>query len=243
MNNNRLTETDHINQTNKKKGIMMKKKIIGILAAVIAAVTFAGCSAQAEPAAGVSAAPEETAAATPGGTEAAAPEGTEGNAALEYDGEVLAGESIFGKVKSIVGNEIELELANPPFEMGAPGEGGAAGADVKQRAVTITEGDDGGVQVSEAEAGEVPKGAVRDEQSATYAVTTEGGQVHIVGGEDGEKMELEYTGESKSVIIPAGVSITSMVGEATIDAVKKGSVLMLMVDAKTGTATSVMIME
>lgn len=230
----------------------MKKKIISILLAMMAIAVFAGCSPQSVPT------PEETAAQ---GEQEIPPEQSEepSDAAMEEptgeespapEGEVeaLAGETVFGKVKNVVGNEVELELAKPPFEIGTPGDdgsmggitGSASGATSQQ--VIVNENRDS-AQLSE-DAGASAEGG---NDSVSFSVATEDGVVQTFGGgENGEKMELEYTGESKSIIIPAGVEIVNMIGgETTMDAVKKGSVLMLTVDESSGTptATSILIME
>lgn len=227
----------------------MKKKIIGILAAVLVFAAFAaGCSQQAtpeetgtpatqeqqeSPSPSSSEEPENTASGEPAGEESPAP---------GEQAEVIPGETFFGKVKSIVGNEAELELAKPPFDINTEGTdggaGGAASASSGQQSIVI---DDGGSVQKADEAGADPG----DSSVAVYG-STEDGQVFSIGGEDGEKMELEYTGESKNILIPAGVEIINLTGgEATLDAVKKGSVLMVTVDESSGTptATSIMIME
>ena len=242
----------------------MKKKTIWIvvMVMVIMIAMITGCSAHTDPAAPVP--PEGSSSAAPEGS--AAPEETEGaqspgspdtesveNAGVADDGEAVGVVPIFGKVKRIVGNEIELELAKPPFDIAAPGTGAAKETEgggtpdsyVKSETRIFTEGDNGAVIMDEEAKDSSDASEQSDEKSMTYFATGQDGQVHVFGGEDGEKMELDYTGESKSILIPAGVDIVSLAGEATIDAVKKGSVLMLMVDESSGTpmATSLTIME
>ena len=119
----------------------MKKKLMGILAAAIAVVTCAGCSAQTQPIAEANAALQEQTETQPEKTETAAPEeaGADGNAAPESTGEVQAGEMVVGKGKSIVGNEIELELANPPFDMGKDGAAETAGGDEPYVDIVVSE--------------------------------------------------------------------------------------------------------
>lgn len=107
----------------------------------------------------------------------------------------------FGKIKGLVGNEIEVDLAkNKAFDQAqqeAEEKGGDAGDG--QMAATIT---------SEASEGVAPVGS-----------GTEG---------KADKMELDYTGEIKSFIIPAGAQILGLGGvEASMSDVKEGSVVFI----------------
>lgn len=223
----------------------MKKTLLTILAAAMVGIMAFGCSSPA-PAAEQSAAPQEEQVAE--GTEEEAPalpgeEQPEENPAPEEGDiipeEAIEGEMLYGKVKSIVGNEIELEVAKPPF---ADIQGGDQhSGDSMQAAGAISfsvEAADGGAQVFEAtdvgdatgEAAPV-SGTISSEDSAQTIVAVEGadGKMQVIGGGGEDGMELEYTGETKNVIIPAGAEIMNVKGEGTLESIKKGSVLMLMV--------------
>ena len=57
-------------------------------------------------------------------------------------------------------------------------------------------------------------------------------------------MDLEYTGESESYTIPAGVKIIGINGnEEQLSAIKKGSVLAITKDDATGAVTTINIFE
>ena len=149
------------------------------------------------------------------------------------------GASLFGRVKSIVGNEIELEIAKAPFGM-EPGNGAVTGkssgtnGEVREFVYESTIDPDG---VGEIESGD----GVSSQSQVVIAMEGEDGQVHIIGEPGGENMNLEYTGESKSIIIPAGVAIMNMLGgEGTLNDIKKGSVLMVGVDDENAIAPTVL---
>ena len=97
----------------------------------------------------------------------------------------------FGKVKTVVGNEIELELAKEPFS------------------------EDDEEPKSEEEAGGSMAAATLTPSSTATSI------------ENLPKMELEYTGETKSMTLPAGVSIMNKGVEGDLSAIKEGSVVMI----------------
>ena len=197
----------------------MKKTVVTLM---IVAVVFmlAGCST-----------PTETVVEIPEVTESTV---TEGEAAT----------ILFGKVKSIVGNEIEIEVAEQPFDAESA-ESGEAGDSSSSEYREFT------YEVSEGE--ELPEGleGLEGESSSSTAtvIAVEGsdGEMKIIGGGSEEKMELNYTGESKNIIIPAGTEIANLIGgSSTLEDIKKGSVLMLGIDdenAETPKAMNVIIME
>lgn len=153
-----------------------------------------------------------------------------------------AGAIVFGKVKSVVGNEIELEIAEPPFDLDAESVEGSGDSQIqtKEFIYEFEEGEEppegvNGLDVT----GEASSGVI-------IAVSGEDGEMKVIGGEDGEKMDLKYTGESKSVIIPTGIKIMNLIGSGTLEDIKKGSVLMITVDDETASALKaldVIIME
>jgi outer membrane murein-binding lipoprotein Lpp len=114
-------------------------------------------------------------------------------------------EIFFGKVKSITGNEVEIEMALFPDwnkdEDIKPGDKKKPGA-----------------SQSKAEIRENPSG-----QEDYYAPDPDSS----IFGEDGE-INLTYTGESKALIIPAGADIRNILGgKASLQEIKKGSALMI----------------
>ncbi len=207
----------------------MKKMITVILAGVLA-TTLWGCSTGAP---AVTPQPEPT-------QEVAQEQNAEGEQGEAAPPDAQKTTNIFGKVKNIVGNEIELELANPPFEMGEPDAGTEEGASIAMTPATT-------VMVDE-EA--LPEGADSDgDGEITISVADGDGSVNVVdGASGGNKMELNYTGETKSVIIPTGIDIMSVLTgkSAKLEDIKKGSVLLLTVDdaqAERMNAQNITIME
>lgn len=59
-----------------------------------------------------------------------------------------------------------------------------------------------------------------------------------------ERIEMEYTGETKSFTIPAGAKITEGLGqEGKISSLKKGSVIMILANKESGVVADVTIMD
>lgn len=117
-------------------------------------------------------------------------------------------EFIYGKVKSIIGNEVEIEIGLAP-----DWDGSSSNADKG-----IEPGTEPGVSMVKVEERENPPGFedfhIPDPNNPIY-------------GENGE-INLTYTGESRTLIIPAGADIRNTLGKkATLDSIKKGSVLMI----------------
>ncbi len=229
------------------------KKIVTVVLAGVLTVSLLGCSAKAPAAESPNAAspsPEQSQTAPEQSAEAPseAPSlPSDGQApdtnAQAPDADVQSFTSVFGKVKSIVGNEIELELAKPPFDLGAPegeegGEAVAAAAAAPAKSVTVT-----------SEESDINTESADSESPKMMFESADGSVVVVSESDDGtSKLELEYTGESKSITIPAGISIMNMLTgkSARLEDIKKGSVLMLGVDdaaAERASAQSVAIME
>ena len=123
----------------------------------------------------------------------------------DSDENAQLGEKIYGRVKSVIGNEVEIELGNVPDWGGGNGD---EDDDKKKPGVPM-------VKVSEREN---PEGFedfyAPDPFSPIY-------------GENGE-INLIYTGEGKTFTIQAGTEIRNTLGKtATLDEIKKGSVLMI----------------
>ena len=121
---------------------------------------------------------------------------------------------VYGKISGITGNEIELSVAKLPEGYGAVDDGDK----------TESQGDEGG--------------------GVAAAMITE-----AVEGTQGEgytppKLELELTGENKTITVPAGVKITGTSGkEEKLSALKKGSVIMLLMDTQTNAVSEISICE
>lgn len=117
-----------------------------------------------------------------------------------------SGKNIYGRVKSIIGNEVEIELGKAPDW---DGDNGDDGEDKKKPGIST-------VKVAEKEN---PPG-VED-----YYAPDPSNPIY---GENGE-INLTYTGESITLTILAGTEIRNVLGKtATLEEIKKGSVLMLM---------------
>ena len=59
-----------------------------------------------------------------------------------------------------------------------------------------------------------------------------------------DRIEMEYTGETKSFTIPAGAKITEGLGqEGKISSLKKGSVIMILANKESGVVADVTIMD
>lgn len=129
----------------------------------------------------------------------------------------------FGKVEKQVGNEIELNLAKENTVNNEGGEGEGNGG------LTYSSSTDGGTADMGASV------VVSDVVEATESI---GGTFEVSGG-DGvamkqevidsskNKLELEYTGENKSLIIPAGATIFDFTTgkEIKMSDIKDGAVI------------------
>lgn len=210
------------------------KKILMVTLAALLLLSLAACAAPATPD-DASAAPSEAADAPSEGASASA------------DGSVdepQPAETLFGKVKSLVGNELTLDLAKQPEGSGAPGEGGSyedsiqseGGVAVQAPSISVTEKADAG----DAAGGEA--GGDGDVKVGYHAVDGSG-NVTIVNPDNMPKIDLEYTGETKELTIPAGLQIFDMMGkEVKMADLKEGNVLMIMQN-EDGSIASIAVME
>ena len=126
-----------------------------------------------------------------------------------------------GKVKKIVGNEIEIELAK--------------NQDVSGNGSRLPEG----VQFQESiggDLGSIPEGSQSLTEDSGEAISqdsisidpSEGGQVFQLGDPgDNEKLELEYTGETIKITIPTGANIFDMRSgsDSKLSAIKTNSII------------------
>lgn len=123
----------------------------------------------------------------------------------------------FGKVKSIVGNELELEIANE---------------DVL------------GIVFEDEEKNENSEGESQPATALTPA--TEPDSTEVVSGDaNKDKMKLEYTGEIEKLVIPGGVNIMELsVGkEGKISDIKDGSVIIIYTDKTSNSISKIDILE
>lgn len=126
-----------------------------------------------------------------------------------------------GKVKKIVGNEIEIELAKDQ--------------DVSGNGSKLPEG----VQFQESiggDSGSIPEGSQSLTEGSGEAISqdlisidpSEGGEVLQLGDPgDNEKLELEYTGETIKITIPTGANIFDMRSgsDSKLSAIKTNSII------------------
>ncbi|MGL4336092.1 MAG: hypothetical protein ACRCST_04295 [Turicibacter sp.] len=154
--------------------------------------------------------------------------------------------SYFGKVETVIGNEVSLKLADQPDMEGVVLEEG--------NGLNITSIGEVGVGVTEAIGSTI---TMTEGSSESFDVTGDGGaifnegdmMVAVPSGEGEGNLEdvfanIEYSGESKSIVVPAGVEIfnfkTGKDGKLTD--IKEGSILMMYADANTNTVTRIEIM-
>ncbi|EGC91819.1 MULTISPECIES: hypothetical protein [Turicibacter] len=122
---------------------------------------------------------------------------------------------VYGKVKSIIGNEIEVSLAKNPFEL-------------SEEELEALEGEielEGGMEIGQA--------VTVTDSIAAMPSDGEGGNFSLLIGEQ-EPLELGYTGETKSFTIPTGTTILNYLtgGEGSINDIKEGSVIAIAMDGE-----------
>ena len=208
----------------------MKKILIAVLSTILF-LSLAACSAPAAPEA--SSVPSESSAPAEG--EASPSEGADGTG-------VKAVTPLYGKVKSLVGNNLTLDLAKQPeggdastvIPEGAVPDTGEHEASVgSSKSVTVTGGDEEGGSEGEGEG----------EANSIFFSEDANGNVVQVNPEDMPKLELEYTGETKDLTIPAGLKIYDSIGkEIKMSELKEGNGLMVM-QSEDGSRESITSME
>ncbi len=205
------------------------KKILMVALSAMLLLSLAACSAPAAPEA--SGIPSESSAPAEG--EASPSEGADGT-----DAQTVT--PLYGKVKSLVGNSLTLDLAKQPeggdastvIPEGAVPDTGEYEASVgNSKSVTVTGGDEEGGNEGEGEANSI------------FFSEDANGNVVQVNPEDMPKLELEYTGETKDLTIPAGLKIYDSIGkEIKMSDLKEGNVLMVM-QGEDGSIESIIVME
>lgn len=125
-----------------------------------------------------------------------------------------------GKVKSVVGNEIEIELAK---------DQDIGGNDSKSKGEVQFEESVG--EGSESASGEIKSMTENDGETIkqdSVSMPSDGGEVFEFGkgGED-KKVELEYTGKTMKITVPTGASIFDMRSrsESKLSAIKANSII------------------
>ncbi len=121
----------------------------------------------------------------------------------------------FGKVKSILGNEIELEIAN----------GDAIGIGDEEEEEDNSEESTPAAGLTEAMTGE--------------------NKEFVSGDANKKKMELEYTGEIENITIPGGVTVIDLITgkDGKISDIKDGSVVIVYTEPTAGTISKIEILE
>jgi len=198
------------------------KKVIMIVLSALMLLSLAACSAPAAPSADANA-----------------------SGSADSSGTAAAGQELFGKVKSLVGNELKLDLAKTPDQgtidsLTGGGEGGQGGISVSRSdAADAGSFETGADDDSAAE----PKQGDTVSGGTVLAVGDDGESQIIYGGGDAQKMELEYTGESKDLSIPAGLPISDQFGKELKPAeLKEGNVLMVTL-GDDGKPVSILVIE
>lgn len=220
-----------MNKQTRKENKNMKKILMAALSAILL-LSLAACSVPAAPQ-GSSGALESSAPPASGDSPA---EDTGGTSAQTV-------ETLYGKVKSLVGNNLTLDLAKQPEDGGTstvipegaePDTVGEA-AISSSKSVTVTDNGDAGE--SDGEGGGESDGSVQ------YFAEDASGNIVQVNPEDMPKLELEYTGEVRELTIPAGLKIYDSIGkELKMSDLKEGNVLMV-TQNEDGSIASLIVME
>ena len=135
------------------------------------------------------------------------------------DEEPVVSTTHFGEVSAIVGNEITLSIGKNDLFGGDDALGGD---------FTTEEGDDAVTDIPAV--GMVP------------AITGETGAIGESGL--GEGMDIEYTGETLDIVIPAGTEITNMFGEVVdFTSIKKGSIVETYINSETMLVEKVIVWQ
>lgn len=130
----------------------------------------------------------------------------------------------FGRVKKVVGNEVELNIAKELGLEGVEGEGGGISSSSSSSSADGSESPE-----SVEDLGATSEITVSDSAESEKGVIPDGGtemKQEIIDSGKGN-IELEYTGENKSFTIPAGAKIFDFTSgrEVKISDVKEGDVI------------------
>ncbi len=154
------------------------------------------------------------------------------------DGAAAQSIQLLGKIKSLLGNEISLDLAKlSNGEAPESGEGNEAAISNPAQSVTVTD-----KATENASGGSAASGGGGESDIFYYSVDADG-TVEVGGREDMPKLELEYTGGTKDLTIPAGLKIFDLLGqEVKMADLKEGNVLMVNV-REDGSLEAITVME
>lgn len=181
----------------------MRKIGLGMMCVLLTVLIFSGCSKEKD----IQTDPTVIPALDGGGQVETEPEGTESEKTA-----VVSAAVFYGRVKSILGNEIELEIgmSTKQYEnLGKPSTPVKKGAnEIMIKEKKNPEGFEDFI------APLPPELAQHSDEDSIF-------------GANGE-VELVYTGEIRNLIIPAGTDLRNITGgKETLDSIKKGSILMI----------------
>ncbi|GMQ61484.1 hypothetical protein [Vallitalea maricola] len=135
-------------------------------------------------------------------------------------------QTYIGEVKDKVGNDITLSVGNLILEN--------------------ENGDGQGMMIDE-NGNQVPiEGGIGDNaggQTIMIPAPDDGGaDGNSTDGSEIEKLPIEFTGEVRDFTIPAGAKVINAMGkETTLDSIKKGSLVQLIINETSGVVESVMV--
>lgn len=123
----------------------------------------------------------------------------------------------FGKIKDMVGNEIKISIAKEP-------EGGI---EAYMQQISQASGEIDMEGLGEDVAVEIMPGDVELSQEEIDKILAEGGEFVAVDSEEFDSLNLEYTGEEKEIVIPAGVEVYDLRTESksSLSVMKKNMVI------------------
>ena len=118
--------------------------------------------------------------------------------------EIISQETIYGKVEAIVGNEVTLELGEPAEGVASRSEADSDGPEEETSLPAGNAAPEDGMSMPEGEMSmpemDMPEGGMSMPEGGMG-----GGQASAAAG--GRGVELEYTGETGTYLLPVGMSI------------------------------------
>lgn len=155
---------------------------------------------------------------------------SEGDLANSISGEVYEVSEliIFGKIKKVVGNEIELEIAKDPH-MG--GDGIIVNGDEGETVTSGESSESGDEGILESGDMQIVE-SVTITESAQAADTSDGSAMLEMMEQEEQKLELDYVGETKNLTIPTGIKIFNLKTgkDVNVSELKSGSVIRIYAD-------------
>lgn len=150
------------------------------------------------------------------------------NESLSNSEENTSGTIYIGKVKNIVGNQVEVELAKNVEDLDVNNYGGA-GSSFEE------------FDLNEAmENGLIGEDKIESIDEDAYAAISDSMEELAEGENEVEELELQYTGESKSFTIPAGANIFDYTNgsEGKVSSIKKGAIVQIVATESEGSSTA-----